>query len=92
VASRAPNYRGTITSWGGCGPSRDESETAVLFVVEIPKLYVPLPDIAAVTSTLVHVPAVILPELLKLVGPKGGALSLVMVVSPQVLFATEYTL
>ena len=64
----------TITSWGGTRPSRDVSETAVLLVVESPKLTRPLPVIAEVTSTLVHVPAAILLELPSLVGPNGGEL------------------
>ena len=76
-------------SSGGWAPSRDDSETAVLFVVDSPKLYVPLPVIAEVTLTLVHAPAVTLPELPSLVGPNGGELALVMVASAQVLSATE---
>ena len=79
----------TITSCGGLAPSRDESETAVLFVVESPKLNVPLPVIADVTPTLVQVPAAILPELPSLLVPNGGELALVMLVSPQVPSATE---
>jgi hypothetical protein len=79
----------TITSCGGCGPSRDESEMAVLFAVESPKLIVPLPATAEVTSTLVQVPAAILPELPSRVGPKGGEFALAIVLSPQVLSATE---
>ena len=77
-----------ITSCGGLALSRDESDTAVALVVDRPKQYVPLPVIAAVTSTLVQVPAVILPELPSLV-PNGGALADVIVVSPQEQSATE---
>ena len=79
----------TTTSCGGYMPSRDESETAVLFVVDSPRLNVPLPVIAPVTLTLVQVPAVILPEQPTLIVPNGGELALVMVVSPQVLSAIE---
>ena len=78
-----------MLSSGGWVPSRDESETAVLFVVDSPKLYVPLPVIAEVTSTLVQAPAVTLPELPSLVVPNGGELALVIVASAQVLSATE---
>ena len=78
-----------MVSSGGWAPSRDDSETAVLFVVDSPKLYVPLPVIAEVTFTLVHVPAVTLPELPSLVVPTGGELALVTAASVQVLSATE---
>ena len=78
-----------ITSCGGCGPSRDENETAVLLAVERPRLIMPLPVTAEVTSTLVQVPAEILPELPSLVAPKGGEFALARVASPQVLSATE---
>jgi hypothetical protein len=84
-----PGLDQTITSCGGCGPSREESETAVLFAVKSPKLMIPLPATAEVTSTLVQVPAAILPELPSLVAPKGGEFALAIVVSPQVLSATE---
>ena len=76
-------------SSGGWAPSRDESETAVAAAVDRPKLYVALPVTAEVTSTLVQLPAVILPELPSLVAPKGGALAAVIVVSPQVELVTE---
>jgi hypothetical protein len=84
-----PELDETITSCGGCEPSRDESETAVLLVVDSPRLNVPLPVIAEVTLALVQAPAVILPELPSFVVPSGGELALVMVASPQVLSATE---
>jgi hypothetical protein len=84
-----PELDETITSCGGCEPSRDESETAVLLVVDSPRLNVPLPVIAEVTFALVQAPAVILPELPSFVVPSGGELALVMVASPQVLSATE---
>jgi hypothetical protein len=52
-----------IRSWGGLAPSREESDTAVLLVVEMPKLIRPFPVTAGVTLTLVHDPAVMAPEL-----------------------------
>ena len=61
----------------------------MLFAVKSPKLMIPLPATAEVTSTLVQVPAAILPELPSLVAPKGGEFALAIVVSPQVLSATE---
>jgi hypothetical protein len=79
-----------ITSWGGFTPSRDESDRAVLFVVDRPKLIRPLPVTAEVTSTLVQAFAVTLPELPSC-PPNGGALESVIVVSPHVLSATENT-
>jgi hypothetical protein len=60
----------------------------VLFVVDRPKLKVPLPAIAAVTFTLIHVPALIAPELPSLIVPNGGALALARAVSAQVLSGT----
>ena len=69
-------------------PSRDVSDSAVLFVVESPKLTRPLPVTAVVTLTFVQVPAVAGPEAPRL-APNGGALAFVMVLSPQVLSDTE---
>jgi hypothetical protein len=60
----------------------------VLFVVESPKLNVPLPVIAEVTLTLVQVPAEILPELPSLVAPNGGEFASEMAASCQVASAT----
>ncbi len=77
-------------SCGGFGPVLDESDNAVEFVVESPKLKVPFPVIALVTSTLYHVPDVTGPELPSF-APNGGAFEYVIVVSPQVVSATEQT-
>ena len=65
------------TSCGGLAPSREESDSAVLLVVDRPKLTRPLHETADVTSTLVHVPVVTLPELPSL-PPKGGAFEAVL--------------
>jgi hypothetical protein len=84
VDATPPNV---TTSWGWFTPSRDESEIAVALVVDSPRLKVPLPVIAEVTSTLVQLPAVNLPELPSL-APNDGAFASAIVASPQVLSAT----
>src|SRR5450759_1063351 len=63
---------------------------AVEFVVERPKLICPPPVTTDVTVTLVQMPVLTGPELPRL-APNGGALASTIVVSPQVLSATEKT-
>src|ERR1035437_9135131 len=78
------------TSCGGFAPSRDDSERAVLLVVESPKLTRPLPVTADVTLTLVQVPVATAPELPSwvpdgtrpLAGAGGRALAALQVAGP----------
>ena len=72
-----------IINWGGLAPVRLEKLVAVLLVVAITKLYEPVPVTKDVTSTCVHVLAVILPEFPRAL-TKAGALEKLMAVSFQV--------
>jgi hypothetical protein len=79
-----------ITSCGGLAPSLADRASAVEFVVESPKLTCPPAVTTDVTVTLVQTPVLTGPELPRL-APNGGALASTIVVSPQVLSATEKT-
>ena len=67
-----------IINCGGLAPSRLEKLLAVPLVVSITKLYWPAPLTTEVTSTCVHVLAVIAPEL-PIFFPMAGALLKLMV-------------
>jgi len=74
-----------------CGPfadSRLPRLRAVAPVVDRPMLYVPLPVMRGVTSTVVHVAALAAPDEPVFAAPNAGALANVMDVSPQLVSAT----
>jgi len=76
-------------NWGASAPdSREERLMAVEPGVESPKLYVPSPVTKAVTSSVTQLPLTTADDVATLL-PIAGALLDVMVVSPQVLFATD---
>jgi hypothetical protein len=72
-----------IINCGGLAPSRLEKLVAVALVVSITKLYWPAPLTTEVTSTCVHILAVIAPEL-PIFSPMAGALLKLMVNSSHV--------
>jgi hypothetical protein len=76
-------------NWGASTPdSREERLMAVEPGVETPKLYVPSPVTKAVISSVTQLPLTTAGEVAREL-PMAGALLDVMVVSSQVLFATD---